>query len=47
MNAFVLTGGGRLGSIHAGMVEALYERSITPDLIVGASVYRGWLTRYG
>ncbi len=38
MKAFVLTGGGSLGSIHAGMLEALYERSITPDLIVGTSV---------
>jgi NTE family protein len=38
MNAFVLTGGGSLGSIHAGMLEALYERDITPDLIVGTSV---------
>lgn len=38
MKAFVLTGGGSLGSIHAGMLEALYERNITPDLIVGTSV---------
>jgi NTE family protein len=38
MKAFVLTGGGSLGSIHAGTLEALYERNITPDLIVGTSV---------
>jgi NTE family protein len=38
MKAFVLTGGGSLGSIHAGMLEALYERGIAPDLIVGTSV---------
>jgi len=38
MKAFVLTGGGSLGSIHAGMLEALYERGIQPDLIVGTSV---------
>jgi predicted acylesterase/phospholipase RssA len=34
----VLTGGGSLGSIHVGMLEALYERGIAPDLIVGTSV---------
>lgn len=38
MKAFVLTGGGSLGSVHVGMLEALYERGITPDLIVGTSV---------
>ncbi len=38
MNAFVLTGGGSLGAVHVGMLEALYERGITPDLIVGTSV---------
>ena len=35
--AFVLSGGGSLGSIQVGMVQALYERGIRPDLIVGAS----------
>lgn len=34
----MLTGGGSLGAIHVGMLEALYEREITPDLIVGTSV---------
>jgi NTE family protein len=35
--AFVLSGGASLGSIQAGMLEALYEREIRPDLIVGTS----------
>lgn len=38
MKAFVLTGGGSLGAIHAGMLEALYERDIAPDVIIGTSV---------
>jgi NTE family protein len=36
--AFVLSGGASLGSIQVGMLEALYERGIEPDLIVGTSV---------
>jgi len=32
--AFVLSGGALLGAIQAGMLEALYERGIVPDLIV-------------
>ena len=35
--AFVLSGGASLGSIQVGMLEALYERGIVPDLIVGTS----------
>ena len=35
--AFVLTGGASLGAIQAGMLEALYEHGIQPDLIVGTS----------
>jgi NTE family protein len=35
--AFVLSGGASLGAIQVGMLHALYERSIRPDLIVGAS----------
>ena len=35
--AFVLAGGASLGAIQVGMLEALYERGITPDLIVGTS----------
>ena len=38
MRAFVLTGGGSLGAVHAGMLLALYEQGIEPDLIVGSSV---------
>jgi NTE family protein len=36
--AFVLSGGASLGAIQAGMVLALYERGIAPDVIVGTSV---------
>src|SRR6267154_4774803 len=36
--AFVLAGGAALGAMQAGMVHALYERGITPDLLIGASV---------
>src|SRR2546427_12687345 len=35
--AFVLSGGASLGAMQAGMVLALYERGITPDLLVGTS----------
>lgn len=35
--AFVLSGGASLGAIQAGMLRALYERGIEPDLIVGTS----------
>jgi NTE family protein len=35
--AFVLSGGASLGAIQVGMLRALYERGITPDLIVGTS----------
>jgi NTE family protein len=36
--AFVLSGGASLGAIQVGMIRALYERDVTPDLIVGTSV---------
>jgi NTE family protein len=36
--AFVMSGGASLGSIQAGMLQALYERDIIPDVIVGTSV---------
>jgi NTE family protein len=36
--AFVLSGGASLGAIQAGMLRALYERDVSPDLIVAASV---------
>jgi NTE family protein len=36
--AFVLGGGGVLGAAEVGMLHALFERAIRPDLIVGTSV---------
>lgn len=35
--AFVLSGGASLGASQAGMLEALYERGLRPDLLVGTS----------
>jgi len=35
--AFVLSGGGSLGAVQAGMLRALYERGIAPQLIVATS----------
>jgi NTE family protein len=34
----VLTGGGSLGAVQVGMIAALHERGIEPDLLVGTSV---------
>src|SRR3954465_10542550 len=36
--AFVLGGGGVLGAAEVGMLQALFERQIRPDVIVGTSV---------
>jgi len=36
--AFVLGGGGRLGAAEVGMLRALFERGVVPDLIVGTSI---------
>ena len=36
--AFVLGGGGLLGAVEVGMVRALLEHDITPDLVLGTSV---------
>lgn len=36
--AFVLSGGGNLGAVHVGMLRALHEAGIEPDLIIGCSV---------
>lgn len=36
--AFVLTGGGSLGAVQVGMMQALHERGIAADLLVGTSV---------
>src|SRR5215218_9724625 len=35
--AFVLSGGAGLGAIQVGMLRALYEHGVSPDLIVGTS----------
>lgn len=36
--AFVLAGGGSLGAVEVGMLRALVEAGVGPDLVVGASV---------
>jgi NTE family protein len=36
--AFVLGGGGHMGAAEVGMLHALLERDVTPDLVVGTSV---------
>jgi len=36
--AFVLGGGGVLGAAEVGMLQALFDRGISPDLVVGTSV---------
>jgi NTE family protein len=36
--AFVLGGGGVLGAAEVGMLQALFEHGVRPDLIVGTSV---------
>ena len=35
--AFALSGGGSLGAVQVGMLHALYERGIAPELVVGTS----------
>lgn len=44
--AFVLSGGGSLGAVEVGMLLALAERGIAPDVLIGTSVgavNAGWL----
>lgn len=36
--AFVLSGGGNLGAVQVGMLRALAERDIKPDMVLGCSV---------
>jgi hypothetical protein len=36
--AFVLGGGGVLGAVEVGMLRALLERDVTPDLVLGTSI---------
>lgn len=38
MNAFILSGGGTLGSVQVGMLKALLEAEITPGVLVGTSI---------
>ncbi|MDX6687599.1 MAG: hypothetical protein QOF86_3727, partial [Baekduia sp.] len=38
MTAFVLAGGASLGAVQVGMLRALYEWNIVPDLLVATSV---------
>ncbi len=44
--AFVLSGGASLGAVQVGMLAALHEQGITPDLVFGSSVgavNAGWV----
>ena len=36
--AFVLGGGGLLGAVEVGMLRALFEHAVRPDLVLGTSV---------
>ncbi len=48
--AFVLSGGGSLGAVQVGMLQALAAGSITPDLLVGTSagaVNALWVAEHG
>lgn len=48
--AFVLSGGGSLGAVQVGMLQALGERGVHPDLLVGTSagaVNALWVAQYG
>ncbi len=36
--AFALSGGGNLGAMQAGMMRALVEGDVAPDLVVGSSI---------
>ncbi len=47
--AFVFSGGGSLGSVQVGMLHALVETGVQPDLVVGASVgaiNAGWVAEH-
>ena len=37
VDAFVLGGGGNLGAVQVGMLAALFDHGVRPDLIVGTS----------
>src|SRR5437764_7962469 len=36
--AFVLGGGGNLGAVQVGMLQALFESGIVPEVVIGCSV---------
>src|SRR5437764_12508324 len=36
--AFVLGGGGNLGAVQVGMLQALFEAGIVPEVVIGCSV---------
>lgn len=38
MIGFVLSGGANLGSIHVGMLQALLQAGVKPDIVVGTSI---------
>ena len=35
--AYVLSGGGSLGAVQVGMLQALSEHGVAPDLLIGTS----------
>lgn len=48
--AFVLTGGGSLGAVQVGMLQALTDRGVKPDLLVGTScgaLNAAWVAGHG
>jgi NTE family protein len=48
--AYVLSGGGSLGAVQVGMLQALDDMGVTPDLVVGTSVGAlngGWVAGGG
>lgn len=48
--AFVLSGGGSLGAVQVGMLQALAARGVRPDLLVGTSagaVNAAWVAEHG
>ena len=48
--AFVLSGGGSLGAVQVGMLQALHAHGVRPDLLVGTSagaVNAAWVAGHG
>jgi NTE family protein len=47
---FVLSGGGSLGAVEVGMLQALAENGIVPDALVGTSagaLNAAWVAAHG